>query len=1580
MERKPRKHTLLENMLELHSFCLDNSSWSQGKTMIVWFASFIELMAYFIIIMHESQLSDSDMLQTIHSFLKFMQLSQVKLISPQLYLVIATIIKLIIAADFALGLALVLGRISVFQSSKIKKYYASFNAYRVFALNTSITKIVIDDLFEAFSGSINLTAIIGNILVLLILILNTLRHCFFLEFEQFSPDNYLVTFERFFYVKMIVAKFILFCLLFVGLNVPSESVKVTSLVMTVILSTAAFVYSFLFKLMAKSSINKSISSLLGTYLALVASLAISSAYSQFNFIVGFVVFGITFLLIVLFRVDSNRINFSDEELRKECFLLEYVNSIMEIEKQCEVDSSHALIAKGLFSYHSLNCVRPICFCRQDTFYVSSKFSFVKANKRENIGLLLKQMIKQKLEDLCLLYPQSSIHKYIYALFCYKRLKNKLLALKAIKSIGSLELDFRIRFKCHRLIRLMARDQDEYINEKFKGKRLEELLQFEKLSSHFIVLIQDIFLATNKFWSFMLYNYSVCPEQFVARTMRILEMKEECESVLKVMGSFSNHSDRVRLLFGFVQRELLNIKITDRLDELEGNLEDRFSFSFSKDFTLFDLSFYKTFLQGTSCIFDIGINPENVGIVLRASNSVEALFQIPRMDLIGKSINILMPEAISARHNSILINMSQSGVLQKKDLSVNTWALQNTTPIEVSIKHRLEITVKADVRLTGLVVHVESESRPRNFILTDDLGFITSISKTLFNRLGINESDILNKLINIAMLSKQLLNMLPVQALVRNSSQRTNKSNQFEMRNIERKVNLTFIKNPIDLSRQIKWFASLKTIGPKMLEDALKNKIQVVYEPKTNSFKAYSRNSKRRLVGSLDSEASINMLDIANEEFVANENIDDLGSENHFESFFAESEIMIDSESPFLPKNQFENYEDYFHVSAYMEIVPKRYASTPNFNAFVFKKIDNTFDTNTTKNKSKAFLPTLTKLVSLKALYSHLNESSNIAERPVEPSIAMLRADKHDSYSQDSAELLLFIRQSSSLFHKETKLIPHKTYPKIRTLFIIITFLYISYFILLFILTFVIKSWILDTSEQITYEFLDVRAFDQEIMTLYSSLLSAYQFKDSRINSTAILLDKIQKANHGFQQNSIISHLFDSKNNGKFTNIMTPGFELRMNNAFLLQNFLYEMIKFLIGTEKVSAFNRDKHIFLREKYKPRLEQYFYEIRNSVKDIVSKSVDRFFYMFLFSYFGLAGSMGFCFFSLAFYLVRIIANITSINDVILHTDDSTIISIISQNKLAERFFLSHFGKAEQPPSERKGEKSFLRSEIKLREMKRKWASRNQKSRKFVFKIMLFYMISLSVFGVLAISDYFLEAGFFKEIANAQEIGTALANDFWSICYLIMTAKDNLLLNSKFDWFTDNLRSELDKALSVAILTNVDGNVAENKVRSYYMKNMCEYVNHTLFPANLPCSQVYNSLLDNNINGIKAILKSKLQFVFTDEDPLKYNFTNAEVTRIDEASFFIEEGFKLILDEWRNDYESMRSSFRVLFVLITILFLALVTVIYLIWAICLLGSLKRHYKHERAVFMNFMPTDILKKSHQLQVQLVKKEVLKIK
>ena len=349
-------------------------------------------------------------------------------------------------------------------------------------------------------------------------------------------------------------------------------------------------------------------------------------------------------------------------------------------------------------------------------------------------------------------------KIYYSFFLLKELKLKEQALIVLKSIDEDSLSFQLKyliFKSKKVIDIFPSSNDNYYH-----KNRTSVKEFKKLILNGTILY-------NEFWSLLYANESQTNERFkelYTIGSKILELNKKIDDMYKIIIKTKTKNIEIFNLYSYYIVQILGDE--EKYQKNQRNKNIIYSENFENEeinYSNFNMGLLKQ--KGDDRYLIISGHKKDLGTILDSSPYTSRIFGYQKKELIGKHINILIPELFHSKHNEILLNKTNS---DKFDLFNSIYQKQIYKPdfIEkcfyVVLKSKFidDIQIKiyfikteenivafiAEIMnsvpyMNSLVKSIDNENNERYCILTDDNFIIYSFTPNSVENLNLNYKNI-----------------------------------------------------------------------------------------------------------------------------------------------------------------------------------------------------------------------------------------------------------------------------------------------------------------------------------------------------------------------------------------------------------------------------------------------------------------------------------------------------------------------------------------------------------------------------------------------------------------------------------------------------------------------------------------------------------------------------------------------------------------------------------------------------------------------------------------------------------------------
>ena len=545
-----------------------------------------------------------------------------------------------------------------------------------------------------------------------------------------------------------------------------------------------------------------------------------------------------FFLILIFKkknIQNQLINHLGKEEKYKDLLNHIKSLIYLIENKDNLRNTFVLL-KGYVILFEENCIYKDCPLKK----------YINCIKFGNNGdpFLLQHV--ELLFNACISkYPKEIEAKFAYALFLIEKMNKKKQASEIIKGIDILNLSLEHQFiiyKCNKKI------EDDFSNLNKDDMNLDMIkeFKFKNLKNEFLNSINN---ATNlyiDFWSQLLISHSSGAENL----SKLNEYGTKINSIVEQINSFfqkiqkvkNNDFEIVKIYYDFIN-DILNdndkgILFKKSLDNLIDNLESK------EEAELINVNYNTLSLHDKYQYIIISAKNETFGLILNISLSISSIFGFEYQELIGKNVDIIIPDIYHKEHKKILKNTlnefkkKEVEVLNKKDnkkIQKEIYTFGRTKSkylIELYLKPKImrnennEIYFIASISKDYAYFHTNhiQENNQYCYILTNKFLYIQNFTANAVSFLGLS-SGVINNNIEITFFIKQFHEEF-LQIVIEYNNQLTNEEKLKIKRNILKKY-----KNPVNVFWKRNEVFESKFINSTKLD--LKNSI--IKKPSKNNF-------------------------------------------------------------------------------------------------------------------------------------------------------------------------------------------------------------------------------------------------------------------------------------------------------------------------------------------------------------------------------------------------------------------------------------------------------------------------------------------------------------------------------------------------------------------------------------------------------------------------------------------------------------------------------------------------------------------------------------------------------------------------
>ena len=589
---------------------------------------------------------------------------------------------------------------------------------------------------------------------------------------------------------------------------------------------------------------------------------------------GFYLFLIGLILIIIYCFFYTKtykeflyINFSEMSSSFDC--LNYIKGYLNLIKQKECSRDTSMILTSFIEKVEEKCTNKNCTLKKYLLSLTNGF---------DSNFLLLQYAQKLFKIALNKCPKNITLKLHYIIFLLTKINQKKNAQKELASIESnilfLDNNFKI-YRCKRYIEeyntINNVDQEENVDTNDIFQEMEyknNIKEFKRLLSKSSSLYYD-------FWSSLYSSHLQGTEDFKKLNdigAELNELIEKIEKIFQKLCEIKNNDLAMIKLYESYARNILNDK--EKYEKyynismnliMDNKIENR-----EKDYSNFDLKMLNETDEYNYLI--ISANDENKGTIINMSLNACSILGYHKHEIIGKNMNILIPEIYHKRHNRLFNettektkteffeNLSNKVLYIPKFFEFSAYG-RNKSRYLIPFDFKIFFVQTEDSELVYVVdfarkneYNILNEDKEQLFcVLTDNNFIIQTFTSNCVEFLGLN-SNIINSNYDITSFIKQFNEEF--QSIISNKDFSDNETSDMKSENskdINRNNNISDKVDRLKLKRKlikIKYSFPRKIIwkmNNKNLESE-NNHVSSLFAPnKINDINEYKNRSQKRII-------------------------------------------------------------------------------------------------------------------------------------------------------------------------------------------------------------------------------------------------------------------------------------------------------------------------------------------------------------------------------------------------------------------------------------------------------------------------------------------------------------------------------------------------------------------------------------------------------------------------------------------------------------------------------------------------------------------------------------------------------------
>ena len=552
-----------------------------------------------------------------------------------------------------------------------------------------------------------------------------------------------------------------------------------------------------------------------------------------------------FCLILLSSRKNIQNKLMDRIGREESFqdMLNQIQSFTYLIDNKENYRNAFVLLKGYISVYEESC--PILECPLKKYINCIKYG-------NNGNAFLFQHVEFLYSNCLTRFPNQLEVKFAYALFLIERMNKKKQAGELLKGIDELSPSIEEQFIIYRCNKIIEDDFYDIRIDDDNNLDLIKDLEYKNLKTQLINLITNASNLYIDFWSQLFASHSSGNEDLSKLNecgTEINVLIDKINLIFEKMQKLKNDDyEMTKIYFDFIN-DILNDKEKGlKLKTLEEDIGE--IIELPKEDEFFNVNPYSLSTNDKYQYIVVSAIHDSFGIITNISLSVSTIFGYDYKELVGKSLDIIMPEIFHKEHKKTLFNTLNEYKKEeiefsnknknKKYKEVLTFGINKAKYLmELLLKTTLiqtendELFFIASISKNQSFFHTNQNKDVNNhflYVLTNKNLYIQNFTANAVSSLGLTSSVINNK-IEISFFIKQFYQDF-LQVAIKSEHNLTPE----QKLKIKKKILLRKYRNPININwRKLDFFES-RYISTKF--DAKSSLLEKEYKHECDNFNDY----------------------------------------------------------------------------------------------------------------------------------------------------------------------------------------------------------------------------------------------------------------------------------------------------------------------------------------------------------------------------------------------------------------------------------------------------------------------------------------------------------------------------------------------------------------------------------------------------------------------------------------------------------------------------------------------------------------------------------------------------------------------
>lgn len=330
------------------------------------------------------------------------------------------------------------------------------------------------------------------------------------------------------------------------------------------------------------------------------------------------------------------------------------------------------------------------------------------------------------------HPKDPRHRILLAELYFRKFLNIPMAIyHLIQAEYCAFLNPYSKFMIFRLRHELTEYQEQYNQDYFKNKSLENVLMVESIFKSAKSQMKKLAELNYKFWSVWGRSEYFEVKELVLKMNEIYHLKQACQRKWNSIKRFIRFNKNYQAFYYLFYKYYIQKKLSLSEDEIQNVMGPPERFRIRPATLLKSYNFDNFMYNDNSGVVHISMSMNQIGTILGVNGGIERMFRFTKQFLIGKNISILMPEPINKYHDMVMDNFFKEYRTFNNGFQINSYGRTGDGfLLNIAIFYKKITNFRGEFELIGLIREVQSKNDKQVDMIADTFGNVFAATENM----------------------------------------------------------------------------------------------------------------------------------------------------------------------------------------------------------------------------------------------------------------------------------------------------------------------------------------------------------------------------------------------------------------------------------------------------------------------------------------------------------------------------------------------------------------------------------------------------------------------------------------------------------------------------------------------------------------------------------------------------------------------------------------------------------------------------------------------------------------------------------